>query len=379
MVPSRCWDVVRIVNGMARQFVDDTAVDAAAALRVDTVDLARRTAQIMVAIATTYTKAATTYRRLADQRDQHSWRFHQHAARLDQRAAQARRFAQCELDYSNQQLSPNRAHPRANRAPAHRLSATKLSPVIAIQPEVVVNGHDHPDCVVLRLRGRLSLRSNARIRHAIAESLAGAGRVLIDLSGLRNVQTSLLRLFPAALAAAGGWPSARLVLFGAGGPVRAALVSARITETVPLAMDVDSARLLLDRRPPQVRRHTDLPGHASAGAIGRMFVRQACAAWSVPPDVSDMALLVSTELASNAVEHAHTPSHLTLTYTGSVFRVAVRDYCTCPTPIRPRLVNFGTRRCHGLHLVAAVAKTWCVNQHQDGKTIWADLAIDPPT
>jgi len=110
-----------------------------------------------------------------------------------------------------------------------------------------------------------------------------------------------------------------------------------------------------------------------------MFVRQACAAWSVPPDVSDMALLVSTELASNAVEHAHTPSHLTLTYTGSVFRVAVRDYCTCPTPIRPRLVNFGTRRCHGLHLVAAVAKTWCVNQHQDGKTIWADLAIDPPT
>lgn len=366
---------------MAGRFVDSTissAVDAAAALRADTVDLARQTAQIMVAIATTYTQAAATYRHLAHQRGQDRWRFHQHAARLDRRAARARRFAEEEHDYSNRQLSPNLANPRANRTPSHRVSGTELSPVIAIQPEVV-DGPDHPDCVVLRLRGRLSLRSNARIRHCIVESLARAGRIVIDLSGLRDVQTPFLTLFPAALAAAGGWPSARLVLSGGGAPLRAALVSARITETVPLAVDFASARVLLDRRPPQVRRHTDLPEHASAGAIGRMFVRQACAAWSVPPDVSDMALLVSTELTGNVVEHAHTPSHLTLTYTGSVFRVAVRDYCTCPTPIRPRLVDFGTHRGHGLHLVAAVAKTWCVDHNQDGKTIWADLAIDPPT
>jgi hypothetical protein len=161
--------------------------------------------------------------------------------------------------------------------------------------------------------------------------------------------------------------------------VRAALVSARITETVPLAGDIASARVLLHRRPPQVRRHTDLPVHDSAGAIGRMFVREACAAWSVPHDLSEMALLVTTELAGNAVEDAHTASQLTLTYTGSVFRVAVRDYCTCPTPIRPQLVEFGTSRGHGLHLVAAVAKAWCVDHHQDGKTIWADLAMDPPT
>lgn len=148
---------------------------------------------------------------------------------------------------------------------------------------------------------------------------------------------------------------------------------------MPLAVDFASAQVLLERRPPQVRRHTDLPVHASAGAIGRMFVRAACAAWSVPSNVSEIALLVTTELACNAVEHAHTPSQLTLTYTGTVFRVAVRDYCTCPAPIRPQLVEFGTPLGHGLHLVAAVAKTWCVDHHQDGKTIWADLAIDPPS
>lgn len=363
---------------MAGQCVDSivsTAVDAAAAARADTVELARRTAQIMVAIAATYTKAAATYRRLADQRGGDGERFVQHAVRLDRRAAWARRFAEDERDYCDRQLCSDL---RAARRPGQRVSGTGLSPVIAIHPEVV-DGPDHPNCVVLRFRGRLSLRSNARIRHAITESLAGTGRVLIDLSGLREVQTPLLTLFPEALAAAGGWPTARLVLFGAGRPVRAALVSARITDTVPLAVNVASARLLLNRRPPHVRRHTDLPAQTSAGAIARTFVRQACTAWSVPPDVSDTALLVSTELASNAVEHAHTASHLTLTYTGSVLRVAVRDYCTCAIPIRPRLVDFATHRGHGLHLVAAVAKAWSVDHHQDGKTIWADLAIDPPT
>lgn len=199
---------------MTRQLPDCTAVDAAAAARADTVDLAQRTAQIMVAIAATYTKAAATYRRLAHQRGLDGGRFHQHAARLDQRAARARRFAECERDYSNRQLSLRLANSRANRTPAQRVSATGLSPVIAIRPEVVVDGPDHPHCVVLRLRGRLSLRSNARIRHAIAESLTGTGRVLIDLSGLPEVPTPLLTLFPAALAAAGGWPRARLVLFG---------------------------------------------------------------------------------------------------------------------------------------------------------------------
>ena len=366
---------------MAGQFVDSTvssAVDAAAAARGDTVDLARRTAQIMVAIAATYTRAAATYRCLAQQRGLDGGRFVQHAARLDQRAARAHRFAEEERDYCNRQLSPELATPRAARRSAQRVSATGLSPVIALHPEVV-EGLEHPECVVLRLGGRLSLRSNVRIRHALAESLADTGRVLIDLSGLREVQTPLLTLFPAALAAAGGWPAARLVLFGGGGPVRAALVSARITETVPLAADLASARLLLDQRPPHVRRHTDLPEHPRAGAIARTFVRQACTAWSVPPDVTEMALLVSTELASNAVEHAHTPSHLTLTYTESVLRVALRDYCTYPTPIRPQLVDIATHRGHGLHLIAAIAKTWCVDHHQDGKTIWADLPIDPPT
>jgi hypothetical protein len=66
---------------------------------------------------------------------------------------------------------------------------------------------------------------------------------------------SLLAVFPTALAMAGGWPSARLVLCGTDAALQTMLVSSRITDTVLLAVDLASARALLDQRPPVVRRH----------------------------------------------------------------------------------------------------------------------------
>ena len=250
--------------------------------------------------------------------------------------------------------------------------------MIPLLPEVVVDVSDDLDCVVLRLRGRLSMRSKKRVCECIAKSLVDTGRVLIDLSGLYCSQASLLTVFPAALAAAGGWPLARLVLVGTDPALCSALAGLHIPETVPLAADVASARALLDQRPPRVRRHRDLPLHFSAAAGARMLVRETCAAWSVPHKTGEMAEMVASELVSNAVLHAHTPSRLTLTYTAAVLRVAVRDYCTCPAPIRPRPVAIGTLRGRGLHLVATLAQSWCVDWCPDGKTVWVNLAIDPP-
>jgi anti-sigma regulatory factor (Ser/Thr protein kinase) len=156
-----------------------------------------------------------------------------------------------------------------------------------------------------------------------------------------------------------------------------ALAGVHIPETVLLAADFASARALLDRRPPQVRCDHDLPFHPSAAVGARIFVDEVCAAWAVPHDIAETAKLVATELVSNAVQHAHSPSRLTLTYTGAVLRVAVRDYCACPAPIRPRPVPIEALRGRGLHLVAALATNWHVNRQPDGKTVWAHLAINP--
>lgn len=246
-----------------------------------------------------------------------------------------------------------------------------------MREELVVGVQEHLDHVLLRLRGCLSLRNVPRVREATVKSLLDRGRVLIDVSRLRCTQSAFVTVFSTALAGAGGWPTARLVLFGADRVVSSTLLAARIPDTVPLATDLASARALLDHRPPQVRCHRDLPMHDAAPSAARRFVRECCVNWAVGQQTQEIAELLSNELVSNAVEHAHSSSRLTLTCTGSALRVSVRDYSPTPIP-RPRPIDIGAFRGRGLHLVAALSQSWGVHPHSDGKTIWVSLQLDSP-
>ncbi|MFY9805668.1 MAG: ATP-binding protein [Pseudonocardiaceae bacterium] len=241
--------------------------------------------------------------------------------------------------------------------------------------DLLVSVHQGLDHVLIRLRGRLSLRNVPRIRETTVKTLLGTGRVVIDLSRLRSHQSAFVTVFPTALAVAGGWPAARLVLFGADAAMRTMLFAGRIPDTVQLAVDLTAARALLERRPPHVRRHRDLPMHNAAPGTARLFVREACDVWSVPLAVRETAELLSNELVSNAVEHACTSSRLTLTCTGSALRVSVRDYSRIPVP-RPRPIDIGAFRGRGLHLVAALSRSWGVDEHADGKTVWVNVQLD---
>jgi hypothetical protein len=68
---------------------------------------------------------------------------------------------------------------------------------------------------VLTLSGELSLRSAGTVCSAVTKALLEVDRVLVDVSGLRLTWSPAVQVFPSTLAAMGGWPSARLVLFGA--------------------------------------------------------------------------------------------------------------------------------------------------------------------
>ena len=231
--------------------------------------------------------------------------------------------------------------------------------------------------VLVRLRGTLTLHDVPRVREAVVKSLLDTGRVVIDLSGLRCRQSTLVTVFPTALALAGGWPSARLVMFGATKALRPLLVSAGAGATVPLAEDLLAAYALLDQRPAQLRRHCDLPLHISAPSAARRFARQTCALWSLPEVVTELPELVSSELVTNAVEHAHSGSRLTLTCIESMLRVSVRDYRLTPMP-RPRPTKIDAPGGRGLHLITAVARSWGATAHPDGKTIWVNLDQTTP-
>ena len=86
-----------------------------------------------------------------------------------------------------------------------------------------------------------------------------------------------------------------------------------------------------------------------------------------------MPELVVNELVTNAVQHAHSSSQVTLTGSESALRISVRDYRPSPIP-RPQPVEIAAPSGRGLHLVATVAHTWGPDQHPDGKTVWANLA-----
>src|SRR3712207_1069515 len=103
--------------------------------------------------------------------------------------------------------------------------------------------HDADGCV-LALSGELSLRSAELITETLSKALADAGSVLVDVSALRLAWPPAVQLFPTVLAGMGGWPGARLVLFGADATLARTLTSLRVTSTVPAAPDELTARLL---------------------------------------------------------------------------------------------------------------------------------------
>jgi hypothetical protein len=228
------------------------------------------------------------------------------------------------------------------------------------------------DHVAVRLDGRLTLQDIPRVREAAVKSLLNTGRVVIDLSDMHCRHAAFVTVFPTALTLAGGWPAARLVIFGATEELRLLLVNAGVLKTVPLADDLTAARALLEQRPAQLRRHCDLAPHPGAPAIARLFARQTCTLWSLPQTLEQITELVSSELVTNALHHACSSSRLTLTNTASTLRVSLRNYRPTPAP-QAQPIDIDALGSPGLHLATAVAHSWGTTQHPDGHTIWVNL------
>jgi anti-sigma regulatory factor (Ser/Thr protein kinase) len=101
-------------------------------------------------------------------------------------------------------------------------------------------------------------------------------------------------------------------------------------------------------------------------------VRQALVDWSLRPLIDDAVLLVS-ELASNAVLHAHTAMVVGASWTPStgVLRVCVLDDdATEPVPRHAEATATSGR---GLEIVDRVATRWGCIQGVEGKSVWFEL------
>ena len=202
---------------------------------------------------------------------------------------------------------------------------------------------DHPvvlvrrdaDTCVLAVSGELSLRSTGLVRGRLSKALADPGRVLVDASELQLTWKPAIQLFPSVLAGVGGWPGARLVLFGAGVELTRTLTALRVGKTVPVAPDEATARQLLDQRPPVVARHLDLECEVSSARRARLFVEGACTDWQLEV-IRDDAMVVVSELVANAVVHAGTGCQVVLRYGARGLTIAVYDHAPdLMLPLRP--------------------------------------------
>ncbi|WP_330294297.1 ATP-binding protein [Streptomyces sp. NBC_00503] len=110
------------------------------------------------------------------------------------------------------------------------------------------------------------------------------------------------------------------------------------------------------------------------GAVGksRDFTRQTLRDWGWDGrEGAEDALLVVSELVTNAALHAHGCEELVLT-SGETLRIDVLDGVTAlPRPGAER--RPGVPGGHGLHLVERLSDRWGCYPHGTGKVVWAEI------
>lgn len=113
------------------------------------------------------------------------------------------------------------------------------------------------------------------------------------------------------------------------------------------------------------------PDHDSPGKA-RQFVSRRLSEWGVNRRTIEDAVLLATELVTNAVVHARTPMRLDVALDDGVVRVAVSDSDAGRPVLQEQNDKASTGR--GLFMVDQVANDWSVVYGTGTKTVMFSLA-----
>ncbi|MGN6089641.1 MAG: ATP-binding protein [Actinomycetes bacterium] len=127
------------------------------------------------------------------------------------------------------------------------------------------------------------------------------------------------------------------------------------------------------------RARIDLPATLQAPRAARDVVGRLLAVWGPglrgSAEIGDAALLVTSELVTNAVEHAR-PSHtleleIDIDVEDAELVIALSD----GSALRPvaRELTDSSERGRGIALVEALAQEWGVEDRHPGKRVWVRL------
>lgn len=117
--------------------------------------------------------------------------------------------------------------------------------------------------------------------------------------------------------------------------------------------------------------HVVLPVPEAIGAV-RRFVDRALRVWRLEERSAD-AVLVASELATNAIRYSGAPFHVRVERRVSSIEVSVRDL-TSAMPVRrsPSALQPDGR---GIALVETISNRWGVRTLADGKVVWAEMDL----
>ncbi|MFJ8106176.1 SpoIIE family protein phosphatase [Streptomyces sp. NPDC096132] len=112
-----------------------------------------------------------------------------------------------------------------------------------------------------------------------------------------------------------------------------------------------------------------------AARQARRFTRRTLRSWGVPGDAMDTALLVVSELVTNALVHTDGRVRLDLTLIDERLRVALTD-ASPRTPVKPTSLGWEATGGRGILLVEAVSEAWGTLPVSGGKQVWAELSVE---
>jgi len=217
---------------------------------------------------------------------------------------------------------------------------------------------------------------------AVATAVASGPRAVVLSLPPRcpDAETGVLRVLTGAAALARDWAGVPVVVACPDAGLRpllethASSAHLRFTPTVQLAL----AAVLRSAPPVMVSRR--LAPHPTAPRAARDFVSRALLDWRLAQRIP-AAVLVASELVTNAMLHARTRIDLTVaTHDGSV-RICVSDEIPDMTSVRqasPAAVNGRSQELErvgrGLAVVAVLSQRWGVLPTENGgKAVWAVL------
>ena len=173
-------------------------------------------------------------------------------------------------------------------------------------------------------------------------------------------------------------PESRVVVFSGVDTPDRAWIATHADGFVVKAEDLDYLVDLLEsvgqRRAGEAE--IDLPQSPTSARLARDFVSDRVTEWHLESLLDD-ALLVTSELATNAVTHADSACRIRLSVSPSALRIDVLDR-GAGTP-EPQPASRTAEGGRGLHLVDALSSAWGLEVLPgEGKLVWAELPLLSP-